>query len=215
VELKVSRVVVAAGAGYLLGSIPIGVMVGRLAAGVDVRKFGSRVSGATNVLRTAGPGAAAATFGLDTAKGYLAARVGDVIAGDSGSVAAGVGAAVGHSWPVFAEFKGGRSVLTCWGSLIAMDPSAAAAAAAAGAATAVSTKYVSVGALTGLGVATVATLARSGGRPRKGSVFCLFALGLLVYRHRDNLERLRRGEERRLGDQITAVQEDSVPDREG
>ncbi|HUY55645.1 MAG TPA: glycerol-3-phosphate acyltransferase [Candidatus Nanopelagicaceae bacterium] len=214
-ELKLGRVVVAAGAGYLLGSIPMGVIVGRLAAGVDVRKFGSRVSGATNVLRTAGPGAAAATFGLDTAKGYLAARVGEGIAGDEGSVAAAVGAAVGHSWPVFAEFKGGRSVLTCWGSLIAMDHSAAVAAASAGTATAVTTKYVSAGALTGLGVATIATLVRSGGRPRKGPVFCLFALGLLVYRHRDNLGRLRRGEERRLGDQIGAVREGSVPDQEG
>lgn len=209
------RAVVAAGAGYLLGSIPMGVMVGRLAAGVDVRKFGSRVSGATNVLRTAGPGAAAATFGLDTAKGYLAARVGEGIGGDSGSVAAAVGAAVGHSWPVFAEFKGGRSVLTCWGSLIAIDPAAATAAATAGAAVSVTTKYVSVGALTGVGVAAAATLVRSGGRPQKGSVFCLLALGLLVYRHRENLERLRRGEEHRLGDQIDAVPGDSAPGQEG
>jgi len=203
--MKWGRVGVAAGAGYLVGSIPMGVMLGRLTAGVDVRKYGSRVSGATNVLRTAGPAAAAATFSLDTAKGYLAARMGEGVAGDEGAVAAAVGAALGHSWPVFAEFQGGRSVLTCWGSLLAMDAPAAAAAAAAGITTAATTKYVSLGALTGLGVATTAALLRAAGRPRKAPVFCLFALGFLFYRHRENLDRLRRGEEHRLGDQIKAA----------
>lgn len=212
---KFGRVGIAAGVGYLLGSIPMGVMVGRLAAGVDVRRYGSRVSGATNVLRTAGPGAAAATIGLDSAKGYLAARLGERIAGDEGAVLAAVGAALGHSWPVFAEFQGGRSVLTCWGSLIALDPPAAVAAAVAGAGTSAATRYVSVGALTGVGVATATTLVRAGGRPRQGAAFCLFALGFLVYRHQDNLARLRRGEEHRLGDQVSTVQDGSLSDRAG
>jgi len=205
VGTKWNRVAIAGGAGYLLGAIPMGVIVGRLAAGIDVRLYGSRVSGATNVLRTAGPAAAAATFSLDTAKGYLAARVGEGLAGDEGQVAAAVGAALGHSWPVFAEFKGGRSVLTSWGSLLAMDAPAAVAAASAGALTAATTRYVSAGALTGLGVATTAALLRAPSRPRKGPVFCLFALGFLVYRHRDNLGRLSRGEERRLGEQVQAA----------
>ena len=151
--MKWGRTTAAAGAGYLLGSVPIGVIVGRLAAGVDVRKYGSRVSGATNVLRAAGPAAAAATFGLDSAKGYMAARIGERIGGDQGGVVAAVAAALGHSWPLWAQFKGGRSVLTCWGSLIAMDRNAAAAAAVAGAGTVAATRYVSVGALTGVSVA--------------------------------------------------------------
>jgi glycerol-3-phosphate acyltransferase PlsY len=205
VGVKLVPLAAAAGTGYLLGSIPIGVIVGRLAAGVDVRKYGSRVSGATNVLRAAGPGAAAATFGLDTAKGYLAARVGARVAGDQGAVAAASGAALGHSWPVFADFQGGRSVLTCWGSLIALDPNAAGAAAVAGAATSATSRYVSVGALTGVGVATVTSLLRLRDRPGPAPVFCALALGFLVLRHRDNLDRLRRGEERRLGDQINVA----------
>lgn len=212
--MKTVRVLGAAGAGYLLGSIPTGVLVGRAAAGIDVRKYGSRVSGATNVLRTAGPGAAAATFGLDTAKGYLAAKLGQGLAGDEGAVAASVGAAVGHSWPVFAEFKGGRSVLTCWGSLLAIDPPAAAAAVTAGAGTAASTRYVSAGALTGVGVAAIASLLRARKRPAKGPVFSLFAVGFLAYRHRDNIARLRRGQERRLGEQIKAEPEDPLGDGE-
>ena len=213
--MKTARVLGAAGAGYLLGSIPIGVIVGRAAAGIDVRKYGSRVSGATNVLRTAGPAAAAATFGMDTAKGYVAARLGKLLAGDEGAVAAGVGAAVGHSWPVFAEFQGGRSVLTCWGSLLAIDPPAAAAAAIAGAGTAATTRYVSAGALTGVGVAAAVSLLGARKRPGQGPVFSLFSLGFLLYRHRENIARLRRGEERRLGDQIKAAQKDPLWDGEG
>ncbi|MGA7086860.1 MAG: glycerol-3-phosphate acyltransferase [Candidatus Dormiibacterota bacterium] len=203
--MKWGRIAVAAGAGYLLGSVPIGVIVGRLAAGVDVRKYGSRVSGATNVLRAAGPAAAAATFGLDSAKGYMAARVGERIAGNQGGLAAAVAAAMGHSWPLWAEFKGGRSVLTCWGSLMAMDRNAAAAAAAAGVGTVAATRYVSVGALTGASVAATVTFLRSRDRPAEARVFSLFSLGFLAFRLRGNIGRLRRGEELRLGDQINAA----------
>ncbi|MGB6772696.1 MAG: glycerol-3-phosphate acyltransferase [Candidatus Dormiibacterota bacterium] len=203
--MKWGRIAVAAGAGYLLGSVPIGVIVGRLAAGVDVRKYGSRVSGATNVLRAAGPAAAAATFGLDSAKGYMAARIGERIAGNQGGLAAAVAAAMGHSWPLWAEFKGGRSVLTCWGSLMAMDRNAAATAAAAGVGTVAATRYVSVGALTGASVAATVTFLRSRDRPAEARVFSLFSLGFLAFRLRGNIGRLRRGEELRLGDQINAA----------
>jgi glycerol-3-phosphate acyltransferase PlsY len=135
----------------------------------------------------------------------MAARIGERIAGDQGGVAAAVTAALGHSWPLWAEFKGGRSVLTCWGSLIAMDRNAAAAAAIAGAGTVAATRYVSVGALTGVSVAAAASLLRSTARPAEARVFCLFAVGFLAFRLRGNIARLRRGEELRLGDQINAA----------
>jgi glycerol-3-phosphate acyltransferase PlsY len=135
----------------------------------------------------------------------MAARIGERIAGNQGGVAAAVAAALGHSWPFWAEFKGGRSVLTCWGSLMAMDRNAAAAAAAAGASTVAATRYVSVGALTGASVAAAATLLRSRDRPAEARIFSLFALGFLAFRLRGNIGRLRRGEELRLGDQINAA----------
>ncbi|MGH7639961.1 MAG: glycerol-3-phosphate acyltransferase [Candidatus Dormibacteria bacterium] len=198
------RVLFSAAGGYLLGAIPTGVIVGRLAAGIDVRQYGSRVSGATNVLRSAGPGAAAATFFGDTAKGYVAARFGSRLQGDWGAVAASTGAAVGHSWPAFAGFQGGRSVLSCWGSLLALDAPSAVAAAAGGGLTVASTRYVSLGALTGVTVAAVGAALRARDRSPRGAVFASFALGFLVLRHRDNLERLRRGEEHRLGERVEA-----------
>lgn len=198
----------------MLGSIPIGVMVGRFAAGVDVRKYGSRVSGATNVLRAAGPGAAAITFGLDTAKGYLAAKLGDGLDRDKGAVAAAVGSALGHSWPIFAEFQGGKSVLTSWGSLIALDANAAGAAAGAGAATVALTRYVSMGALTGLVVATSTSLLNARDRSAKAPVLCVFALGFLLIRFRGNIDRLLRGDERQLGDQVNLARGDASTELE-
>jgi glycerol-3-phosphate acyltransferase PlsY len=205
----------AAGAGYLLGSIPIGVIMGRLAAGVDVRKYGSRVSGATNVLRAAGPVAAGATLGLDTAKGYLAVKLVEQLGtGDEGAVAAAVGAAVGHSWPLFADFKGGRSVGTCWGSLMAFDGTAATTAGVAGSLTIATTRYVSAGALTGATAAAIATLLRSRGPSRRATSFSLFTLVFLSLRLQDNIERLRRGQERRLGDQINLARDGAPPQPE-
>ncbi|MGH7609384.1 MAG: glycerol-3-phosphate acyltransferase [Candidatus Dormibacteria bacterium] len=208
--VRVGRGLAAVGAGYLLGSIPIGLIAGRLAAGVDVRKFGSRVSGATNVLRAAGPGAAAATFGMDTAKGYLAARAGERLAAGEGAVLGAMAAAVGHSWPLFAGFRGGRSVLTCLGSLLAIDPAAGGSAAVAGAGTALLTRYSSLGALTGVITAAVVSQLEPAPRPRRGPVFSLFATAFLLARHRENLERLRRGEERRLGERIRVGSPDRV-----
>jgi glycerol-3-phosphate acyltransferase PlsY len=208
-------IALAAGAGYLLGSIPIGVIMGRLAAGVDVRKYGSRVSGAANVLRAAGPVAAAATLGLDTTKGYLAVKLAEQLrAGEEGAVAAAVGAAVGHSWPVFADFKGGRSVVTCWGSLMALDGPAAASAAMAGSLTIATTRYVSGGALTGAGGAAAATRLCPQGPSRRATWFTLFTLAFLVLRLQDNIGRLRRGQERRLGDQINVAREGAAPQPE-
>lgn len=210
------RLVLVVGTGYLLGSLPIGLWVGRLSAGVDVRKFGSRVSGATNVLRAAGPAAAASTLALDATKGYLAVKLSERLgAGEEGSVLAAAAAATGHSWPVFAEFRGGRSVITCWGSLLALDGPAASSAAIAGSLTVASTRYVSAGALTGVGAAVAASLLRWPGRSPRSLVFSSFALGLLAFRLRGNIGRLRRGEELRLGDHVNLAREGPAAPRRG
>jgi glycerol-3-phosphate acyltransferase PlsY len=159
--------------------------------------------------------AAAATLGLDTTKGYLAVKLAEQLrAGDEGAVAAAVGAAVGHSWPVFADFKGGRSVVTCWGSLMALDGRAAASAAVAGSLTIATTRYVSGGALTGAAAAAAATWLRPQGPSRRATWFTLFTLAFLVLRLQDNIGRLRRGQERRLGDQINVAREGAAPQPE-
>src|ERR1700722_536315 len=121
-------------AGYLIGSVPFGLIVGKAVGGKDVRDFGSGNTGATNVVRTIGARAGAAP----TAK-----------------AAAGLAACIGHSWPVFARFRGGKAVATAAGALIVVSPEAFAFAAAGGIGGLVLTRTVSVGSLAAAGVGTV------------------------------------------------------------
>ncbi len=123
----------ATAAGYVIGSIPFGLLLGRATRGLDVRETGSGSMGSTNVLRVAGPAAAGATFALDVGKGTAAVMCARAMgAGSGGQVAAGLAAMVGHSWPVFAGFRGGKSVATAFGALLAISPEVSAYAVAGG-----------------------------------------------------------------------------------
>ena len=124
--------------GYLFGSIPFGLLIGRRMAKVDVRQYGSGKMGTTNVLRTAGKKAAVMVAGLDVLKGVLAVLFAGLIVGDSylvvgdfslgvlvAQVLAALAAVAGHIWPVFTKFRGGRGVATFFGGLAALCPVAA------------------------------------------------------------------------------------------
>jgi glycerol-3-phosphate acyltransferase PlsY len=109
--------------GYLLGSVPFGLIVGYLFVGRDVRATGSGKTGTTNVLRTAGRAAAAIVMACDIAKGVIPGLVGRYIFDDDGVAAAGAAAAiVGHVWPLFAGFRGGRGVATAFGGMLGLSP---------------------------------------------------------------------------------------------
>lgn len=125
----VARAVLAVVAGYLLGSIPVAVLVGRR-RGFDPRQVGDRNPGYWNVKEQLGARASLPVFAGDLAKGGTAGLVGVLLAGDTWGIAyAAVGAAmVGHAWPVFAGFRGGRSVLTFVGGMIVLEPVPAGAA---------------------------------------------------------------------------------------
>ncbi len=190
----------ATAAGYVIGSVPFGLLLGRATRGLDVRETGSGSMGSTNVLRAAGPAAAAATFALDVGKGTAAVlcarRLG---AGPAGQVGAGLAAMVGHSWPVFAGFRGGKSVATAFGGLLAISPEASAWAVAGGLSTLASTRIVSLGSLVAAGSATLgAGVATARGGPRGPLVFAGLATALIAIRHTDNLRRLARGLEPRV-----------------
>ena len=120
-------------AGYLIGSVPFGLIVGRAVGGLDVRDFGSGNMGTANVLRTVGARAGAITFALDVAKGAAAVGFARRLGADpTAQAAAGLAACVGHSWPVFARFRGGKAVATAFGALVMVSPEAAAWATAGG-----------------------------------------------------------------------------------
>lgn len=185
------------GVGYLVGSLPVGLWLGRLQRGVDVRDFGSGATGATNVLRTLGPKAAAATFALDAAKGAGAVLAGRMVSGDPASgAAAGVASVAGHSWPIWAGYRGGKGAATAFGGLAAVSPPAAVCAGIAGAATVAVTKRASVGSLTAAGAGIAYCVVAQ--RRQKSWVplaYSCLVTAIIIGRHKDNIRRIISGTE--------------------
>jgi glycerol-3-phosphate acyltransferase PlsY len=191
-------------AGYLIGSVPFGLIVGKTVGGLDVRDFGSGNMGTANVLRTVGARAGALTFSLDVAKGAtaigLARRWG---ADPTAQAAAGLAACVGHSWPVFARFRGGKAVATAFGGLLMVSPEAAAWATVGGLGALALSRTMSVGSLTAAGTATLgAGLESSRRHDAVPFVFTALASTLVIVRHAANIRRIARGEEPQLSTRL-------------
>jgi glycerol-3-phosphate acyltransferase PlsY len=191
-------------AGYVIGSVPFGLMVGKAVGGLDVRDFGSGNMGTANVLRTIGARAGALTFGLDVAKGAVAVGVARRLGADpAAQAAAGLAACVGHSWPVFARFRGGKAVATAAGALIMVSPEAFAFAAAGGAGGLILTRTMSVGSLSAAGLGAFgAGLDAIRTHDAVPFVFAALASTLVVVRHVPNIRRLARGEEPKLSSRL-------------
>jgi glycerol-3-phosphate acyltransferase PlsY len=187
----------ALGFGYLLGSIPFGLILGRLAGLGDVREAGSGNIGATNVLRVGGKGLAAATLLLDALKGTAAVLIAARFGGGAAAMAAGLGAFLGHLYPVWLDFRGGKGVATYIGVMLGLYWPAALAFCAVWLLVALITRYSSLAALAAA-AATPAILAALGAWPL--AALALVFTVLLIVRHRSNIERLVRHEETRIGE---------------
>ncbi len=191
----------------MLGSIPTGIIVARVYRNVDLTAYGSGRTGATNVLRTLGTGAAAIAFAGDFLKGLVAVlAVRLFIAGDNSWVEliAGVASVLGHSYSVFIGFKGGRGVVTGFGATAAATPIAPILmliAFAIGAVLVAITRYVSLGSVVGAALAGVLMcwLAVNTGDPA-WAVWGVLMSGFIIVSHKDNIERLFAGTERKLGE---------------
>ncbi|HEX6739266.1 MAG TPA: glycerol-3-phosphate 1-O-acyltransferase PlsY [Vicinamibacteria bacterium] len=184
-------------AAYLLGSIPFSYLVAR-ARGVDVRKVGSGNVGATNVMRSAGRAAGLLAFLLDFAKGSAAVLLARTVA-PQGSLPAwsAVAAVLGHMFPVWLRFRGGKGVATGVGAFLPLVPLAAAAAFLIFGLVLAATRYVSLGSIAG--AVTLALLAfLLGPGPAVARAAAGLAL-LIVWKHRGNLQRISHGTESRLG----------------
>jgi len=203
--------------GYLLGSIPFGLLVAKWWAKVDIRQYGSGKIGMTNVLRTAGKKAAAVVLALDLLKGVLAVVFAGLIVGGGygevggfglgvlvAEVLAALAAIVGHNWSVFLKFKGGRGVVTFFGGLIALCPPAAIFGVEVFIIGAGVTRYASLGSI----AAAVATytilipLVIMNRFPIEYLAYTLIGTILIFIMHRDNIIRLISGRERKLGDGV-------------
>jgi glycerol-3-phosphate acyltransferase PlsY len=198
------QAVIAAVAGYLLGSIPTGMIVARVYGHVDLTAYGSGRTGATNVLRTLGRGAAAVAFAGDFLKGVLAVLLVRVLFGDANpwlELIAAISAVVGHSYSVFIRFKGGRGVVTGFGATVVAAPALMLIAFAIGIGLVILTRYVSLGSIVGatLGGLFLCGLTVATGDPA-WAVWGVLVGGFIVVAHRDNIERLLAGTERKLGE---------------
>jgi glycerol-3-phosphate acyltransferase PlsY len=181
--------------GYLLGSIPFGLLLTRM-IGVDIRKVGSGNIGTTNVLRTGNKGLAAATLLLDGGKGAVAVLLATHFAGVGAGMLAGVAAFIGHCYPVWLKFRGGKGVATLLGVALAAVPIAGVVALLTWAAAATVTRYSSVGGMTAAVAAPVAAFAL--GQPHAAISMAAMAV-ILIWKHRENIGRLRERTESKIG----------------
>jgi len=185
-------------AAYIVGGIPFGFIFYRALRGGDIREVGSGNIGATNITRTAGWGLGLLTLALDAGKGALAAGAGLALMGDPAwAAASGFAAIVGHCFPVWLSFRGGKGVATGAGAFLVLDPIAMVAALAIFLLGALLTRVVAVGSI--LSAVAYALVAAIPGRKGLGAALWGAAAALLiVFRHHRNIRRLMRGEEPRF-----------------
>jgi glycerol-3-phosphate acyltransferase PlsY len=199
--------VLAALAAYLIGSLSFAVIVSRAMGLNDPRTYGSGNPGATNVLRSGNKAAAVLTLLLDALKGFvpvwLVKEYGAPYGLDEGSVAlVGLAAFLGHLWPVFFHFKGGKGVATAAGVLLGLNPWLGIATLATWIIIAVFTRYSSLAAIVSAVFAPFYQLLVWGGGPVAVAVMLMG--GLLIWRHRANIQKLLKGTESRLGQKAGA-----------
>lgn len=190
--------------GYLLGSVNTSIIVGKLLFRVDIREHGSGNAGATNTLRTLGKGAAAAVVAGDFIKGILACLIGRYVFGEinpgegvyAGEYLAGFFAVVGHNWPVYFGFKGGKGVMTSFAVAMMFSPLAALICLAGFIIIVAITRYVSLGSMVGAAIFPLAVLLL--GEPVMMVITGIALVALIIWRHKANIERLVAGSEKKL-----------------
>jgi glycerol-3-phosphate acyltransferase PlsY len=212
----IARYAAAAIVGYLVGSIPNGVLVGKLFGNRDPRAHGSGKTGTTNVLRTLGVGPAALVMVLDTTKGVAAVLLARFVLfpAQPGATAtmqawaeaiAGLAAILGHNYSIFIRFAGGRGVATGGGAILAMNPLAFVCSVFGLIVPIVVTRYVSLGSIIASATAAIVAtaLAVTGHEVWPHAVFMILGAAFVIVSHGDNIQRLLAGTERRLGQPST------------
>lgn len=197
--------------------MPFGVIIGRVVGGVDVRQYGSGSTGTTNVLRTVGKRAAVVVLLLDMSKSVVAVLLAKLLTDSAGvEVATALAAIIGHTWPVFAGFRGGKGISVGLGALFVLEPISGLVATLVGVPVIALSKYVSLGSIMGaisgciaLFVLAVAT--------DTSTVYVWYAViggSSVLVLHRANISRLIRGEERKIGQGVVEAVPSQEPSRQ-
>jgi len=211
--MNVWELAIAVLASYLIGAIPVGYITGRVLKGIDIREYGSGVTGATNVLRTLGRGPFLAVLIADALKGYAPVLATWLIFKDSGvqdahalQVASGIAAVIGHDFPIYIRFRGGRGVATSFGVYAALALPLAVGLVAVGLFIALTLRYMSVMSIVTvpLGATILLLFAISGSDPEHytytKTIFGAFATALVLLTHSGNIRRLIQGTEPKIGE---------------
>jgi glycerol-3-phosphate acyltransferase PlsY len=187
--------IVCALVGYLLGGFSTGLLLSSLSK-IDLRSKGSKSTGATNVTRVMGLSAGLLTFLGDCAKAVLSVLLGRVIAGDPGGMIGGLFAVVGHNWPIYYRFKGGKGVACSVAVVFLHAPVVGLIAGAIAISVIAFTRYVSLGSLVFLALSTILIFMMK--EPWPMGVWSLLLFLVATYRHRENIKRLLEGKENRF-----------------
>jgi glycerol-3-phosphate acyltransferase PlsY len=197
-------------AGYLMGNFSSGITSGLAFGSLDIRKYGSKSTGATNVLRTLGWLPSVLTLLGDALKGLLAALLGQWLLGAWGAYAGGLAAIAGHNWPVFYGFKGGKGIATSFGVILIVEPWFGLPLLALQFVVLWLTGYMSVAsAASAVSFFLLTLVFRFGNWPEIG--FALILAGLALYTHRANFRRLQRGEEHKT--KFSGIRKLKKPDK--
>ncbi|MGI6705340.1 MAG: glycerol-3-phosphate 1-O-acyltransferase PlsY [Clostridia bacterium] len=193
----IGRYILLAVMGYFIGSFPTAYIVGKVMGNIDIRKYGSKNPGATNMFRVLGAKAGVITFLGDGLKGVLASLIGGWIGLEIGAYICGSAAVIGHNWPAFSRFKGGKGIATSLGAIMVLQPLIGLGMLAVGIASIILTRYVSLASIGGaVAFPVIVLLTKSDNRPLV--VFSLLLGVIALIRHYENIRRLLSGTENRL-----------------
>lgn len=196
-DISVLHYVICYIAGHICGSVPCGLWICKMVYGIDIRDYGSKNIGTTNVFRTVGWPAAIAVLSGDILKGLLVVILVDYLFHNPGlNVAAALGAFLGHSYSVFLGFKGGKSVATGVGMIIFLMPKVAASVTVVWLLLVLATRYVSLGSI--VAALTAPFFAWYFDNPMPYILLTIFAAVMITVRHKDNIKRLMSGTESKI-----------------
>ncbi|NLP36210.1 MAG: glycerol-3-phosphate 1-O-acyltransferase PlsY [Firmicutes bacterium] len=196
----------AVAAAYLMGSIPFGYLAGKLLRGIDIRRYGSGNIGTTNIQRILGTGPAIIVLVLDVGKGLLPVLLARYLTDSTTlQLVVGLAAVVGHNWPVFLKFRGGKGIATSIGIFIGLAPLVLLIACLLGGLVVAVTRYVSLGSIMGALSVPVSMLLLD--FPPLYLWFGLILCIMVIWRHRQNIVRLLNGTENKLGTKVKVENE--------
>ncbi len=188
---------------YLLGNFQTSYLLGKIFMKTDIREFGSGNAGTTNALRVYGVKFAIATLILDAVKGAIAVMIGRYFLGEIGGYIAGVSVVLGHDWPVFLKFKGGKGIATTIGVGLTISPLAAFICIVIGLSIIAKTRYVSLGTMSAIVIwpiiSYIMMLISRQTVDYKFLIFTSILALIAIYKHKDNIKRLSKGEESKFG----------------